>query len=136
MPLINLKKSVSQLPPTPISFRSFKEEDANPTRGIEHDHLSSALDSFYASLGGGGAESGAPPTTFAAAAAVGPSVSGAPSAAVSEDSRGSNSPGPMLQEEERERKKKKTKLSTGLSMKKKGVENMVAKWQNIHDAAK
>ena len=93
--------------------------------------------------------------TFAAAAAVGPSVSGAPSAAVSEDSRGSNSPGPVLQEEERERKKKKvhthpylqssvqpsifvsqTKLSTGLSMKKKGVENMVAKWQNIHDAAK
>ena len=100
---------------------SFKEEDANPTRGIEHDHLSSALDSFYASLGG--AESGgptptdtppqstspAPPTVAAAATAMAPSMTGGAPLPVSEDSRGSNSPGPGLQEEERERKKKKVR---------------------------
>lgn len=36
-------------------------------------------------------------------------------------------------QEEKEKRKKKAKLASGLSMKKKGVSNMVAKWQNIQD---
>jgi len=36
-------------------------------------------------------------------------------------------------QEEKEKRKKKAKLASGLSMKKKGVSNLVAKWQNIQD---
>lgn len=36
-------------------------------------------------------------------------------------------------QDEKERRKKKAKLASGLSMKKKGVSNLVAKWQNIQE---
>jgi len=36
-------------------------------------------------------------------------------------------------QEEKDKRKKKAKLASGLSMKKKGVSNLVAKWQNIQD---
>lgn len=36
-------------------------------------------------------------------------------------------------QEEKEKRKKKAKLTSGLSMKKKGVSNLVAKWQNIQE---
>ena len=88
---------------------SEEDEDASPTKGIEHDHLSSALDSFYASLGadsGAATPSDTPPLSSSPAPTT--SAAGIPVGIVeppSEDSRGSNSPG--LAEDDRERKKKK-----------------------------
>jgi len=100
------------------------------------------LDSFYADLAeldgsSQGSLISAQPSQPAAAAAASmamPPTSHSPvpssaAAAFAED--GSNSP---KYDDETKKKRKGTKLSQGLLMKKKGVGNLVAKWQNIQDS--
>jgi hypothetical protein len=100
---------------------SEEDEDASPTKGIEHDHLSNALDSFYASLGpvsAAATPSNTPPqsnsptpaapvssssTTVAAPATVAASFIVPPA----EDSLGSNSP--VQGEDDRDRRRKKVR---------------------------
>merc|ERR1719510_225803 len=123
-----------------------EETEAAPIETSKSDHLSDALSSFYSDLatmdgpipGGGG---GAAPLSQETTPIPTPPQVKSPAALIRENSPASlsdeRSSSPLsFGETPEERRKRKTKISAGLSMKKKNVGSLVAKWQNIQQEVK
>lgn len=144
-----LPPEISLIPPKPPEPQNqvedmelSDEEEAEAAPIIEtrnngnNDQLTDALSSFYSDLAnidhpGSVSQETTPNPTPPQIHSPGPSFVKESSPALSDDR--SNSPsGDSLEE----RRKRKTKISSGISMKKKNVNSLVAKWQTIQQEVK